>query len=148
MEGRQEGRKEGCKIIFRGRMVEGINCHSRKLRKKGSQTHRNLPKMEVWVSLGAILDPFDEHLGHMLPKGWNLGRLEVPWEPKMANLASTCRPKTFQNRCKNAQKSLSKNYIYLASFFGGLGPHFGRIFGGFCKGKYEQIIKVCFWRKP
>ena len=98
------------------------------------------PWEPFWSLLTSILDTCSQKTG--------FGRLlEAPWEPKTAKLAPTWKPKALQNRCKNVKKSMSKNNMFLASFFWVLGPHFVRILGRFFEGKYVKFIKACFQRK-
>ena len=58
--------------MISGVLVKRINFHSRKLRKKAPKSIENPPKIDVWGSLGAFLEPLDKHLGHMPPKDWIL----------------------------------------------------------------------------
>ena len=51
-----------------GVLVKRINFHSRKWRKKAPKSIENPPKIDVWGSLAALLEPLDRHLGHMFPK--------------------------------------------------------------------------------
>ena len=53
-------------------MVKRINLYSQNCRKKVSKSIENPPKIDVWGSLGAYLEPLDKHLGHMPPKDWIL----------------------------------------------------------------------------
>ena len=48
-----------------------------------------------------------------------------------ADLAPSWRPKTLQNRGRNAKKSMLKKASFLASIFKGFGPRFGMVFGRF-----------------
>ena len=40
------------------------------LRKKAPKSIKNPRKIDVWGSLGAILGPLGQHLGHIFPEDW------------------------------------------------------------------------------
>ena len=42
------------------------------LRKKNPKSIKNHRKIDVWGSLGAILRPLGQHLGHIFPEDWIL----------------------------------------------------------------------------
>ena len=69
-------------------------------------------------------------------------------EAKMANLAPSWKPKTFQNRGRNPKKSMFKNNTFSASIFWGFRPRFARILGRVFEAQTRKNMKTEFFRNP
>jgi hypothetical protein len=80
------------------------------------------------IEPGAIQDAIFNR--HFICEG-SKGQVQKFSEAKIANMAPTWRPKTFQNRGRNLEKLMLKNKLFLASIFQRFGPRFGMVFGSF-----------------
>ena len=102
-----------------GVLAKRINFHSRKWQKKAPKSIENPPKIDVWGSLGAFLEPLDEHLGHMLPKDWILeafGSVLGAQERQFgSNLEDQEVPKSMQEREK---VDIKKGCVFGIDFLG------------------------------
>ena len=106
------------RIIFHSQSDEKKFPNSSKIVQK---SRFGAPWEPFWSLLTSILDTCSQKTGF-----WRLWG--ASWDPKTANLAPTWKPKTLQNRCKNAKKSMFKNNMFLAWFFLGARASFWKDF--------------------
>ena len=89
------------------------------LRKKTPKSIKNHRKIDVWGSLGAILRPLGQHLGHIFPEDWVLeafGRVLVAQDVQLdSNLEDPDLPKL---RPKPEKIDVKKQHVFGIDFGG------------------------------
>jgi hypothetical protein len=97
------------------------------LRKKTPKSIKNHRKIDVWGSLGAILRPLGQHLGHIFPEDWILeafGRVLVAQDVQLdSKLEAQEAPKSSP---KAEKIDVEKQHVF--------GIDFGRLRTSFWEG--------------